>query len=177
MSDGTHQDTLGEVVRQLSAIAVIRRRLVRELPQGAGNGSMVLATLAQHGETRLRELAQHLDCDLSVVSRQVAYLEQQGAVERRANPDDRRSSLVSITPQGRALFDALVQVHTDLMDEATADWTPEELATLTGLLERLKNGLSRRARRVHPLDGLPVRSHTPTAPGSLPHPAPNGTRD
>lgn len=175
MSDGTHQETLGDVVRQLAAIAVIRRRLVRELPQGAGNGSMVLAALAQHGETRLRELAHHLDCDLSVVSRQVAHLEQQGAVERRANPDDRRSSLVSITPQGRALFDALVQVHTDLMDEATADWTPEELATLTGLLERLKDGLSRRARRAQPLDRLPVRSHTPPAPGAFPPPAPKGS--
>lgn len=177
MIDGTHHDVLGDVVRQLAAIAVIRRRLVRELPQGKGNGSVVLAALAQRGEARLLELAHHLDCDLSVVSRQVAYLEGQGAVERRANPDDRRSSLVSITPQGRALVDMLIQMHTELIDEATADWTPEELATLTALLERLKDGLSRRARRVERPDGVPTLPGTPASSASLSRPSADGTRD
>ncbi|MFB7330747.1 winged helix-turn-helix transcriptional regulator [Streptomyces adustus] len=146
MSDSAHEETIADVLRQLAAIAVIRRQLVRGLPQGMGVGGVVLAALAHCGEIRLRALADHLDCDLSVVSRQVAHLEQQGAVTRRANPDDRRSSLISITAQGRTRIDALVRVHTDLLDTATADWTPQELTALTGSLERLRRGL---ARRVH----------------------------
>ncbi|MFD7817463.1 MarR family winged helix-turn-helix transcriptional regulator [Streptomyces sp. NPDC059785] len=162
MSGAAQQGALGDVVRQFAAIAAIRRRLVRELPQGLGNGSAVLAAVAHCGETRLRELAHHLDCDLSVVSRQVAHLEQQGAVVRRTNPDDRRSSLVSITPRGRGMVDALLKVHTDLIAAATADWSPQELATLTHLLERLQNGLSRRMHSEEPAPAA-VRENRHTA--------------
>ncbi|MER6977608.1 MarR family winged helix-turn-helix transcriptional regulator [Streptomyces carpinensis] len=176
MSGSAREAPLGDVVRQLTAIAAIRRRLVRRLPQGLGNGSAVLAALAHCGETRLQELAHHLDCTLSVVSRQVAYLEQQGAVTRRVNPEDRRSSLVSITPGGRALVDALVRVHTDLIASATADWAPQELTTLTTLLERLQDGLSRRMHGAEPRNDAPDRTAS-SSPSSLPHPAPGRTRD
>ncbi|MFJ3714917.1 MarR family winged helix-turn-helix transcriptional regulator [Streptomyces sp. NPDC090057] len=171
MNSGAHEEPLGDVVRQLAAIAAIRRRLVRRLPQGLGNGSAVLAALAHCGETRLQELAHHMDCDLSVVSRHVAHLEQQGAVTRRANPEDRRSSLVSITPRGRALVDDLVRIHVDLIGAATADWTPQELATLTGLLERLQGGLSRRAHTAEPRDDANDRTTTGGSPDPLPRPA------
>lgn len=168
MSGSVHDEALGDVVRQLTAIAAIRRRLVRELPQGLGNGSSVLAALAHCGETRLRELAHHLDLDMSVVSRQVAQLELRGAVVRRANPEDRRSSLVSITPSGRAWVDALVRAHTDSVAAATADWTPQELTTLTTLLERLRDGLSRRMHGTEPRDDAPDRSGTHASPAPLP---------
>ncbi|MFJ3667447.1 MarR family winged helix-turn-helix transcriptional regulator [Streptomyces sp. NPDC090106] len=144
MNQNQHEAAITNVVRQLAAISVIRRRLVRELPQGSGNAAIVLAALSHRGETRLSELAEHLDCDLSGVSRQVAHLEQRGAVSRRTNPDDRRSSLIDITPKGHADVAALTKVHTDLIAQATADWTPQELATLTELLDRLRGGLGRR---------------------------------
>ncbi|MEU1594121.1 MarR family winged helix-turn-helix transcriptional regulator [Streptomyces sp. NPDC005708] len=169
MSGGAQSDVLGDLVRQLTAIAAIRRRLVRELPQGLGNGSAVLAVLAHCGETQLREVAHRLDCDLSVVSRQVGHLEQQALVVRRTNPEDRRSSLVSITPQGRSLVEALLQFHTDLIAAATADWTPEELTTLTALLERLRDGLSHRTHHAQPRGDATGRTSGQPTPAPPPH--------
>ncbi|MFF9126584.1 MarR family winged helix-turn-helix transcriptional regulator [Streptomyces sp. NPDC014889] len=174
MSGSGQEEPLGDVVRQLAAIAAIRRRLVRQLPQGLGNGSAVLAALAHCGETRLQELARHLDCTLSVVSRQVAHLEQQGAVTRRTNPEDRRSSLVSITPRGRALVDALVRIHIDLIGAATADWTPQELTTLRTLLERLQGGLSRRMHHTESREA-PGSTTPRRSPSTLPHAPRSGT--
>ncbi|XVV38371.1 MarR family winged helix-turn-helix transcriptional regulator [Streptomyces sp. CA-100214] len=146
MNEDQHGAAITNVVRQLTAIAVIRRQLVRELPHRSGNAAIVLVALAHGGETRLSQLAEHLDCDLSGISRQVAQLELRGAVSRRTNPDDRRSSLIDITAQGHAEVNELLAIHTGLIAQATADWTPDEITVLTGLLDRLRDGL---ARRIH----------------------------
>jgi len=162
MREQRHEAAIAHVVKQLTAIAVIRRQLGRRLPQGSDNAVVVLAALAGTGEIRPSELAEHLDCDLSVVSRKVARLEQRGLVSRRANPEDRRSSLIGVTARGRAEADRLVDIHTDLISEATADWSARELADLTALLDRLRGGL---ARRLHG-PGTPAREPDPAQPAS-----------
>ncbi|MFB8758297.1 MarR family winged helix-turn-helix transcriptional regulator [Streptomyces nigra] len=162
MREQRHEAAIAHVLKQLTAIAVIRRQLGRRLPQGSRNAVVVLAALTRTGEVRPSELAEHLDCDLSVVSRKVAHLEQRGLVSRRANPEDRRSSLIGVTAEGRAEVDRLVDIHTDLIAEATEDWTARELADLTTLLDRLRGGL---ARRLHGAE-VPDREPDPAQPAS-----------
>jgi DNA-binding MarR family transcriptional regulator len=155
-----HHAAVADVLRQLTAVAVVERRLARRLPHGPGSTVMILAALDRMGETRMSELADRLDSDLSGVSRQIAHLESRGLVARRVNPDDRRSCLITVTPEGRAELERSFRARTDLLARATEDWTAEELAALTGLLGRLRTGLSRCAQDA----GEPLVCGTPPAP-------------
>jgi DNA-binding MarR family transcriptional regulator len=64
-------------------------------------------------------------------------LEAAGHVERRADPDDRRSLLVVLTPAGRQLVDAAVSEHVANEAQLLAPLTARQQATLDSLLRTL----------------------------------------
>ena len=63
-------------------------------------------------------------------------LADRGWLERRPHPDDARSSLVSMTTQGRAALDDVRRRNAALVAERiiAAGRTPEELATAVAVL-------------------------------------------
>ncbi|WP_156758599.1 MarR family winged helix-turn-helix transcriptional regulator [Actinokineospora pegani] len=99
----------------------------------------LLGVLDRGGAQRMGRLAEHLDVDPSVVSRQVAALIQAGMVSRRPDPDDGRASLLELTPTGA---DCLVR-HRDRwaawLDRVVADWAEADVTALAGLLNRLSD--------------------------------------
>ncbi len=62
-----------------------------------------LATIAAHGELAIGELAEAECLPSSAATRAADRLEEEGLVERRRNPSDRRGVNVTITPKGRAV--------------------------------------------------------------------------
>jgi len=85
-------------------------RTSRRLRQEAGSGlsptlTAALATVDRHGPLTPSELAQRERVQRPTVTRLVARLEELGLLARAADPGDRRSSLLSITPAGRALLE------------------------------------------------------------------------
>lgn len=64
-------------------------------------------------------------------------LERRGWVRRLANPDDRRSILIEITPDGRAAADRLLAGIRTVERTAMATLTREERFQLLGLLARV----------------------------------------
>jgi|SRR5215218_7676857 len=84
-------------------------RSARRLRQEAGTGlspslTAALATIERHGALTPSELAARERVQRPTVTRFVCRLEELGLVTRAADPTDRRSALVSITPAGRALL-------------------------------------------------------------------------
>jgi DNA-binding MarR family transcriptional regulator len=73
----------------------------------------VLLELNSAPERRLRmqDLAARAVLSRTRVSRVVAELEAEGYVERRADPDDGRASLATITPAGRAVLRQTAPVY------------------------------------------------------------------
>ncbi|WP_424187310.1 MarR family winged helix-turn-helix transcriptional regulator [Actinokineospora sp. G85] len=104
----------------------------------------LLGVLDREGAQRMGRLAERLDVDPSVVSRQVAGLIQAGLVSRRPDPDDGRASLLELTPTGT---DCLAR-HRDRwaawLGRAVADWDEADAATLTALLDRLHDDVRAR---------------------------------
>ncbi|MBV2364520.1 MarR family winged helix-turn-helix transcriptional regulator [Streptomonospora nanhaiensis] len=65
------------------------------------------------GPLTMRELAERMSCEPSNATFVVDKLEKQGLVERHAHPTDRRAKRISLTPEGAALRERLL----DLLSE------------------------------------------------------------
>src|SRR3954463_11775619 len=86
-------------------------RMARRLRQEAGaelspSQTAALVTIERHGPLTPSELAERERVRRPTVTRVLARLEGTGLVGGRAHPRDRRSSLVSISGDGRALLEA-----------------------------------------------------------------------
>jgi DNA-binding MarR family transcriptional regulator len=120
-------------------------RTSRRLRQEAGTGlsptlTAALATVDRHGPLTPSELAARERVQRPTATRLVARLEELGHVQRAADPLDRRSSLLSVTPEGRALLDELRGRKTAYLAHRLERLDPEERAALdraAAILERL----------------------------------------
>lgn len=90
-------------------------------------------------------------------------LERRGWIERRANPDDRRSTLVAVTEEGRVMADAMLPGVRALERETLGGLTPRELAQLLKLLDKVLAGAAAVAEQ--PPVPLAGRRNRPARPG------------
>jgi DNA-binding MarR family transcriptional regulator len=71
------------------------------------------------------------------MTKRLDRLAEAGLVERRPDPDDRRGTLVRLTPRGVATIDDAVEVHVANEDRALRSLNASERRTLDGLLRKL----------------------------------------
>lgn len=98
----------------------------------------LLRQIADSGEPlRLGELATRLAVEASHVTRQVQQLQKSGYVARVPDPDDGRAQRIELTPLGRDAIDRIREASCHGMQLALAAWSPEELARLGELFNRM----------------------------------------
>lgn len=85
----------------------------------------------------VREVAEHLGVSESGTSRLVDQAVLRGYVVRETSPEDRRRTVLTLTPEGAALLARATEARTALLARLTSDWSPDEVATLAHLLDRL----------------------------------------
>jgi DNA-binding MarR family transcriptional regulator len=85
-------------------------------------------------------VAMTLAIDPSTASRLVEQRVKDGLLERSPDPDDRRRSVLRLTPSGYALLAELAASRIEMLSEVTEDWSSTDLRTLERLLERLTDG-------------------------------------
>lgn len=130
-----------ELEQQLTLLA---RRLSKPVRLHGPSGWTVLDRpayqalwrIVDEGPLRLTALAGLLGVDLSVVSRQVRSLEDNGFVSRTPDPGDARAALVSATGSGRAAFDQTRKQRTEVLDSVLAQWNDQDRESLVRLLGR-----------------------------------------
>jgi DNA-binding MarR family transcriptional regulator len=122
-------------------------RSARRLRQAAGSDlspslTAALATVERHGPLTPTELAARERVQRPTVTRLVARLEDAGLVARAGDPGDRRSSLITVTPTGRALLatartrkDAFLSERLDQLAPADRATLERAAALLEGMLE------------------------------------------
>jgi DNA-binding MarR family transcriptional regulator len=129
-------------------LRLVIARTARRLRQQAGeelspSQAAALATIDRHGPLTPSELAVRERIQRPTATRLIARLEQTGFVDRTRDPDDRRSSVVALTPAGREL---LVRVRTRkdaYLSRRLRDLDADERATLdraAAILERVLEG-------------------------------------
>ena len=97
----------------------------------SGTARAVLLHLGRTGPLTVTEAARHLDRAQSVVSDIVSHLEAKGLLERQADPDDRRRTLVWLTPGGFECLERDREVlASPLLARALAAMTPKDRRAL-----------------------------------------------
>src|SRR6185295_5861078 len=120
-------------------------RTARRLRQEGGTElspsmTAALATIECHGPMTPSELATRERIQRPTATRVIARLEEMGLIGRTTDPQDRRSSLVSVTPEATALLAEQRTRKTAFLAERLEGLNPEDRAVLeraADVLERM----------------------------------------
>ena len=99
-----------------------RLRLELDLPLSRFEPMQVIS---RHEACRVQDIAAELAITVGGTSKLVDRIEASGHCRRRANPDDRRSSLVELTPAGRRLLTKATRVFDDELQNRLASGVSE----------------------------------------------------
>jgi DNA-binding MarR family transcriptional regulator len=136
-------DSFDDLARALYSVTAMRRDLQRLAGlEHAITGLTALAAVQRLGPVRLSDVAGELHVNLSVASRQVHALEEEGLISRVPDPSDGRSSLVELSPQGADKLDRVHHHMKDTLRTALPGWDATALQSLADGLVRLRVDLA-----------------------------------
>jgi DNA-binding MarR family transcriptional regulator len=140
--DGNRSDDRVSVLAELlartaRAIHFESRRLLAPLGLTPA-AARTLRTLARSDEPlRMVDIAERMHVVPRTVTTVVDALEAEQLIERRAGPNDRRSTYVHMTPLAHERLRQMLDARRDAAGQLLAALDPEEQEQLRGLLERL----------------------------------------
>jgi DNA-binding MarR family transcriptional regulator len=130
---------LGALLRML--VEAVRERVVRRLREGGFDGldaahTVVLQYPGPDG-WRPTDLAVRLGMSKQALNHLLGQMERLGYLERRPDPEDRRSRRIALTQRGRGAFLAIRRAVAEVEAEWAARIGPERLAELRQILVEL----------------------------------------
>lgn len=124
-------------------------RLMRQAFQRRLEGSALtlaqaraLIYVSRHEGVRQVELADMLEIQPITLARLIDHLAEQGLVERRPDPTDRRAYRLHLTPDAGPRLAAIREVTAGIRAEALRGLSPEEAALLASALRRMHDNLA-----------------------------------
>jgi DNA-binding MarR family transcriptional regulator len=122
-------------------------RTARRLRQEAGTDlspsmSAALATIERHGPMTPSELASRERVQRPTATRVLARLEEMSLIARTLDPQDRRSSLIAITPQASEMLAEQRTRKAAFLAERLDRLTPDDRAALERAADILERMLS-----------------------------------
>jgi DNA-binding MarR family transcriptional regulator len=131
-------DTVGSALGRL--IRLVERRQAQrnaDHPDAVERATyFLLVHLVRGGPRRAVALAEEVHSDPSTISRQVGQLVKLGLVERTADPDDGRATLLAATAEGRRVFEENRRRRNEHLVDLLAPWAEADRHALAGLLTR-----------------------------------------
>ena len=97
-----------------------------------------LRTLSRHGTMRLSELSDRLQIAPRTATEVVDALQARDLVRRRADPDDRRATLVEVTEHGAGILAEIRAVRGTEAGRVFARLSPADRAELAAILGKLR---------------------------------------
>ena len=137
--DASSMKIFGRALRLMKHLG--KERAQAMAPFGFREGEFdVLATLRRAGEPYClspTQLYTSLLITSGAMTNRLNHLEQQGLIRRIADPDDKRSSLVSLTPHGQERIEQALLVHTETQNALLRNLSEAQRAQLESLLRVL----------------------------------------
>jgi DNA-binding MarR family transcriptional regulator len=159
-------EQLGAYFVLTEAVSLLQHQIEQQL-RAEGDLSYVqfqlLARLAgAHGPLTMTQLADGVVYSRSGLTYQAGLLEKAGLITRGPSPDDERATLVTITSDGRALFDRVLPGHTQVTRLLFDPLTDDDLHHLGDIMTRVRDHM-----RARPPRSAAPRKHRP-GPASPP---------
>lgn len=101
----------------------------------------VLVHLVRENGLKQSEIADRMDIATVTISKLIDRLESRGYVERRADPDDRRSNRIYATEPAKGVVKIMTKTIFALDEIANGDIPEEDLETTTRVLRQMKRNL------------------------------------
>jgi MarR family transcriptional regulator, transcriptional regulator for hemolysin len=128
----------------LAARAFARLSEARLKPLGFGVGHLPVLVALQNGQASTqRDLAQFARIEQPSMAQMLARMERDGLIRRTADPQDGRSSRITLTEAAAARLPQACAVQLAGNAEALHDFTEAEAQQLANLLKRLIANLDR----------------------------------
>jgi|tagenome__1003787_1003787.scaffolds.fasta_scaffold20866725_2 DNA-binding MarR family transcriptional regulator len=114
------------------------RRAAREHRLTPAQAELLCAATAP---TPVGRLARTLRCDRTNVTHLVARAAKQGWLERHRDEQDRRSSLIALTPEGAQLAERFIATLENQLHGLLGTWTPQRQRTAIDLITEIATAL------------------------------------
>lgn len=124
----------------LRFLYVKSQRLLDQLlaPYGASVARLVmLSYIAENKTVRSANIIRDFALAPRTVTEAIDALQDDGLIERKADPSDRRAKLISLTKDGDKLLRTLEPLRSDFGEQLFSALSPKEETTLVGLIEKL----------------------------------------
>ncbi|MFX0580103.1 MarR family winged helix-turn-helix transcriptional regulator [Nocardia nepalensis] len=124
---------------QLTRLQRIRDRTAGQLRTKEGVDPAAFAILFRllcDGPMRAGALADAVHSDASTISRHIAHLVDRQLVERQADRNDGRATVLVVTELGREVAERIRRRRHENLTRVMAAWTPQDRATFAGLLQQ-----------------------------------------
>ncbi|WP_067668969.1 MarR family winged helix-turn-helix transcriptional regulator [Nocardia miyunensis] len=132
---------IADLVRTVSQFAEANRQGQARMFDAVRLGVLQLAV--EHGPLRAGEVAERLDALPSSITRHIRALSEAELVTTEPDPADRRAVLLMATDTGRAELRQFLDVGEQVFGAVIAEWSIEDVLTLTRLLNRLTEDWAR----------------------------------
>ncbi|PDO88254.1 MarR family transcriptional regulator [Kosakonia pseudosacchari] len=137
--DVSSMKIFGRMLRVMKHLATMRAQALE--PFGFRDGEFdVLATLRRAGAPYClspTQLYRSLLVTSGAMTNRLNHLEEQGLIERINDPNDKRSTLVSLTSHGQERIEQALIVHTATQNTILANLSAEQREQLESLLRQL----------------------------------------
>lgn len=138
--DGSADQLATQLIRLVRLFSRVKSRITKVGPEGLESAAYaILFHLIDKGPQRASHLAEVLHSDISTISRQSSALVDHGLVERQADPEDGRASLLAVTQEGLRIFEANRRARNDWLEQVLSAWTDADRIALNSLLSQLNN--------------------------------------
>jgi DNA-binding MarR family transcriptional regulator len=154
------RDLLHVTMLVMRSVAAEMRRSPHTVAPGQMGALMKLSIAA----SSVSDLARHMGVSVPTMSKSIDVLESRGWAERWVDPDDRRQSIVRLTPEGRRVMSAMRDRAEQHVAALLASLPAAERQAVMKALDVLKPLLGTPGQG---LPGLPDRGEArPARPGS-----------
>jgi MarR family transcriptional regulator for hemolysin len=138
MTDQAPDTSLGFLLHEVTRL--MRRNFDRRMQLTQAQWR-ALAYLSRHQGINQTGLADILEVRPMTLARLIDRLQEDGWVERRSNPDDRRACRLYLTDRAGPLIQQMHKLGRETTEQALSDFSPEARQHLTESLYAMKRNL------------------------------------
>lgn len=103
----------------------------------SGNDMHIIEAIGEEEPKRMSQIAEQMNITTGTLTKAIEALEQKKYVVRTRNDKDKRVVRVSLTDSGMRAYEHHARFHANMIRDAKADLTDEEMAILVATLGKL----------------------------------------